>query len=74
MRLELKRSGGFTGNTLLTDSQFVQGLQNLTFGAGSNALTLVAGPVLGINTASGATFTGEWRLAGRGTPVTGRRR
>ncbi|HEV7404992.1 MAG TPA: autotransporter-associated beta strand repeat-containing protein, partial [Chthoniobacteraceae bacterium] len=62
-------AAGFTGNTVLTDSGAVQGLRNLTFGAGTTALTLAAGPVLAINTASGATFTGTITLPTSGTPT-----
>ncbi|MCE9608416.1 MAG: autotransporter-associated beta strand repeat-containing protein, partial [Planctomycetia bacterium] len=53
--------------TILTDSGFVQGLQDLTFGAGATGLTLMAGPVSAVNVANGATFTRTITLSGNTT-------
>ncbi len=54
----------------MTDSGFVTGLANLTFGTGANAFSLLAGPVSGFNAANGATFTGTVTLSGNTTFTT----
>ncbi|MDB6168205.1 MAG: uncharacterized protein JWM88_1069, partial [Verrucomicrobia bacterium] len=51
-------------STILTDSTLIQGLRNLTFGTGATGLTLMAGPLLAINTAGAALFTGTVTLSG----------